>query len=438
MSRFESPLLGALQAPAHAVTSLDRFKTTLNHRQPDRVSVDFGATGVTGIHVSVVHRLRQRLLGDPDWRVKVIDPYSMLGEVDEALRAALGVDVVGVAGRKSAFGTEAKDWKIFRLFDGTECLVPGRFNVTPAPDGGWHLYPEGDTSVPPSGHMPKGGYFFDAIIRQQPLDEDKLDPKDNIEEFTLLDDPDLAHYRAEKDRLEAGPPSGVILMIPGAAFGDVAFIPGTGLKHPKGIRDVTEWYISLNDRREFVRKVFERQCEIALVNIETLIALLGDFVQAAFITGTDFGTQRGPFIAIETYRNLFKPFHQKVNQLIHRRSRWKTFIHSCGAVYDFLPDFIEAGFDILNPVQCSAAQMDPRRLKREFGKELVFWGGGADTQQTLAFGTPDMVYREARERIGIFNDGGGFVFDAIHNIQGNTPIENVEAIFRAVRDGASG
>ena len=437
MSRSESPLLGARRAPAQAVTSQDRLKVTLHHQQPDRVCVDFGATGVTGIHVSVVHRLRQRVLGDPHWRVKVIDPYAMLGEVDEALRATLGIDVVGVPERKSAFGTEARDWKLFRLFDGTECLVPGPFNVTPAPDGGWLLYPQGDTSVPPSGHMPKGGYFFDAIIRQEPLDEDnedQLDPEDNLEEFALLDALDLAHYRAEKDRLAAAPPIGVLLMIPGAAFGDIASVPGTGLKHPKGIRDVAEWYISLNDRRQFVRKVFERQCEIALANVETLIALLGDSVQAAFISGTDFGTQRGPFIAVETYRNLFKPFHQKVNQLIHRRSPWKTFIHSCGAVYDFLPDFIEAGFDILNPVQCSAAQMEPRRLKREFGKELVFWGGGADTQRTLAFGAPELVYREVRERIDIFNDDGGFVFNTIHNIQANTPLPNVEALFQAVKD----
>jgi uroporphyrinogen-III decarboxylase len=107
-------------------------------------------------------------------------------------------------------------------------------------------------------------------------------------------------------------------------------------------------------------------------------------------------------------------------------------------VYQFIPDFIDAGFDVLNPVQCSAVDMEPRRLKREFGKDLVFWGGGVDTQQTIARGTPDDVYREVRERISIFNDGGGYVFDAIHNVQGNTPIENVEAMFRAVHDSAKG
>jgi len=139
---------------------------------------------------------------------------------------------------------------------------------------------------------------------------------------------------------------------------------------------------------------------------------------------------------VSTYRDLFQPFHQQVNDLIHRRSHWKTFIHSCGSVYQFLPEFIQAGFDILNPVQCSAADMDPVRLKREFGRHLVFWGGGVDTQKTMPFGTPDQVYREVRERIDIFNDNGGFVFDAIHNVQGNTPIENVAALFRALGDSA--
>jgi uroporphyrinogen-III decarboxylase len=226
-------------------------------------------------------------------------------------------------------------------------------------------------------------------------------------------------------------------VIPGTAFGDIALVPAPWLKHPKGIRDVAEWYMITKTRPDYVRRVFDRQCEIALQNIETLINLFGDEIQVALITGTDFGTQRGPFISAQAYRDLFMPYHQRINELIHRRTAWKTFIHSCGSVYQFLPDFIKAGFDILNPVQCSALDMEPRRLKREFGDDIVFWGGGVDTQQTIARGTPDQVYREVRDRIAIFNEGGGFVFDAIHNIQGNTPIENVEAMFKAIRDSAS-
>ena len=164
------------------------------------------------------------------------------------------------------------------------------------------------------------------------------------------------------------------------------------------------------------------------------MALLGGRVDAVFLTGTDFGTQRGLFISAQAYRDLFKPFHKRINDLVHAKSKWKTFIHSCGAVTDLIPDFIEAGFDILNPVQCSAAGMDARRLKREFGRHVTFWGGGVDTQKTLPFGTPEEVYREVRERIDIFAPDGGFVFNSIHNVQSNVPTENILAMFREIRD----
>jgi uroporphyrinogen-III decarboxylase len=225
-----------------------------------------------------------------------------------------------------------------------------------------------------------------------------------------------------------------MLVVPGTAFGDIALVPAPFLKHPKGVRDVAEWYMTTAARPDYVRRIFEGQCEIALKNLETLIGILGDRVQVAMVTGTDFGTQRGPFISTKAYRELFKPFHIRVNELIHRRSKWKTFIHSCGSVWDLIPDFIEAGFDVLNPVQCSAAKMGARELKREFGRRFVFWGGGVDTQKTLPFGTPEEVYREVRERIEVFNEGGGFVFNTVHNIQGNTPIENVLSMFKAIAD----
>lgn len=416
-------------------TSRARLQQALNHQTPDRVPMDFGSTAVTGMHVSAVTKLRSRVLGK-DGPVKVIEPYQMLGEIDDELRQALGIDVVGVIPRRSMFGTEGKGWKPFRLFDNTECLVPGDFNVTPAPDGGWFIYPEGDTTVGPSGHMPQGGYFFDAVIRQDPVDDARLNPEDNLQEFGLLSEADLSYYQEKKKWLAERGNTGAMLTVPGAAFGDIALVPAAWLKHPRGIRDVSEWYISTKTRRDYVYAVFERQCEIALQNIATLIGIFGDLIQAAFVTGTDFGTQRGPFISPASYRDLFKPFHRQVTAAIHKESSWKVFIHSCGSVYQLIPDFVEAGFDILNPVQCSAAQMEPARLKEDFGRQVVFWGGGVDTQKTIAFGTPEQVYSEVRERIRIFNGDGGFVFNSVHNIQGNTPVENMEAMFRAVRDSA--
>lgn len=417
------------------MNSRQRLLAALNHQQPDRVPVDFGSTPVTGMHASAVARLRIAILGDSEYRVKVVEPYQMLGEIDDPMRQALGIDVIGISPRKSIFGTSNPHFKPFTLFDGTDVLVPGDFNVATDPQSGDLLiYPEGDTSVPPSGRMPKGYYFFDSIIRQPPVDDERLNPADNTEEFGLLSDEDLRYYRARIDHLRGYEDTGVILVIPGTGFGDIALVPGPWMKNPKGIRDVEEWYVSTVTRPTYVRKVFEKQCEIGLKNIETLIGLFGEVVQVAFISGTDFGTQRGPFISLDSYRELYKPFHKRINDLVHRKSQWKTFIHSCGSVYQFIPDFIDAGFDILNPVQCSASEMDAVRLKREFGKQITFWGGGVDTQKTLPFGTPEEVYREVRQRIEIFNEGGGFVFDSIHNVQGHTPVQNILAMFRAIRD----
>jgi hypothetical protein len=365
--------------------------------------------------------------------VKIVEPYQMLGEVDDELAEAMGIDVVGVMAPTTMFGFVNEGWKPFALFDGTEVLVPGQFNVTEAPGGGWYIYPEGDTSVAPSGHMPKDGFYFDALCRQEPLDDAELDPADNLEEFGPLGDDDLQHLAAAARRA-AGAGKGAILSVPGSGFGDIALVPAMWLKHPKGIRDVEEWYVSTVLRRDYVREVFQRQCEIALGNIERLIAAVGDDVQAAFTTGTDFGTQTGLFLSVESYRELYKPLHRTVSDFIHRHSNWKVFIHSCGAVAQLVPEFIDAGFDILNPVQCSCPGMDPEGLKSEFGQNLVFWGGGVDTQKTFPFGSPREVYDEVRRRIDILGAGGGFVFNTIHNIQANTPIENIEAMLRAVRD----
>jgi hypothetical protein len=416
------------------MTPRERLAATLDHREPDRLCVDFGAGFQTGLGAGAVHRLRQAVLGGNDWRVKVIEPYQMLGEIDDDLRQALGLDAVGVHGSGTMFGFKPQDWKPFTLFDGTPVLVPGQFNVTPADDGGWLMHPEGDTSVPPCAWMPRDTYFFDALNRQQPLDESRLDPADNCEEMAVISDQEVRHFATRARHYHKNTNCGIYMTLPGTAFGDIALVPAPWMKDPKGIRGVQEWYMATVTHRDYVRRVFEHQCACALMSIEKLAAAVGDCAQVVFVSGTDFGTQTGQFCSVQVYRDLYKPFHKAVNDQIHKLTKWKTFIHSCGAVRPFIPDFIEAGFDVLNPVQCSAKGMDPRELKREFGKQLVFWGGGVDTQRTLPFGTPDEVYREVRERIDILAPGGGFVFNSIHNIQSNVPTENILAMFRALQD----
>ncbi len=419
------------------MTSRERVNLALNHKEPDRIPLDLGATSVTGMHVTTVYKLRQALgLDEPGTPVKVVEPYQMLGEIKPDLMEALGVDFVGVGLPKNMFGFENKDWKPWTFWDGTPLLVPGDFNTDPEPNGDILMYPEGDKSAPPSGRMPKGGFYFDAIVRQQPIDEEKLNPEDNVEEFKPISDWELEYIKNEVDRLYNETDKAIVGSFGGTSFGDIAFVPAPQLKYPKGIRDIEEWYMSTVIRRDYVKAVFEMQCEIALNNLAKIHKVVGDKVSVVFITGTDFGMQTGPFISPAVYRDLYQPFHRRINDWVHENTNWKTFIHSCGSVIDFLPDFIDAGFDILNPVQCSAAGMDPETLKERFGDKITFWGGAVDTQKTLPFGSPDEVRREVAERIRIFGKGGGFVFNSIHNIQAQTPVENLLAFYGTFKEHA--
>ena len=186
--------------------------------------------------------------------------------------------------------------------------------------------------------------------------------------------------------------------------------------------------MSTRTRRGYIHRVFEGQCEIALANLASVHSRIGDSVDCMYVCGTDFGTQTSAFCSVATFRELWFPYYQRVNHWVHANTNWKCFKHSCGSVERFLESFIEAGFDIVNPVQCSAAGMDPAELKRKYGSRLVFWGGGVDTQKTLPFGSPREVREEVLRRCEIFAPGGGFVFSAIHNLQAGTPVENLSLI----------
>jgi hypothetical protein len=420
-----------MAASVKRTPSQQRLIATLNHQHPDRIPIDFGGTSVTGIHVSCVAALRDHY-GLERRPVRVHEPFQMLGLLDDDLQSAMGLDVTGAFARSTMFGFPADEWKSW-LFNGLEVLVPRDFNTTVDADGNTLIYPEGDTTVPPSGRMPSGGYFFDSIVRQEPFDEEKLNPEDNLEEFGPISQADLDHIvRVTQAATATG--RGVIAGFGGTAFGDIALVPGPFLKHPKGIRDITEWYVSTSSRQDYVHKIFARQCEIALQNLDTIYAAIGNSIQAVFICGTDFGTQTSAFCSVKTFRDLYFPYYKQVNDWIHAHTQWKTFKHSCGAVYKFLPSFIEAGFDILNPVQCSATGMDPEQLKANYGDKLVFWGGGVDTQHILPFGTPAEVREQVLRRCEIFAPGGGFVFNSIHNVQAATPVENIVAMIDAVHE----
>jgi hypothetical protein len=410
-----------------------RILDALAHRTPDQVPVDFGASAVTGMHVSCVAALRD-YYGLEKRLVKVHEPYQMLGLVDDDLRAAIGIDTTPVFGRTNMFGFENRDWKPF-MFNGLEVLVPEGFRVTTDPEGGGlFIYPKGDLTARPSGHMPQGGFFFDAVSRQEPgLDLDHLEAEDNMEEYTLLTDEQLDEVEADVRAADTGEYA-VFASLVNTGLGDVAFVPGPQLLAPRGVRDVAEWYVLTRARPDIVHQVFDRAVDVGIANLAKIHERVGDAIDVLIICGTDFGTQTSAFCSVKTFDSLYKPHYAKLCRWIHEHTGWKTFKHSCGSSERFFESMIDAGIDIINPVQCSATGMDPRMLKDKYKGRLVFWGGGVDTQQTLPFGTPAEVREEVLRRCEIFSQGGGFVFNSIHNVQPNTPVPNMVAMFDAVRE----
>lgn len=415
------------------LTGRERVLKAINHEAADRVAVDLGGTPCSGAHVSVIANLRRALGLDKNGEpVKVVEPYQMLGEMEADLREALGIDVVNLPSAKTMFGFANANWKRWRTFDGTDCLVPADFNTDPEPNGDILMYPEGDKSVPASGRMPKGGFYFDSIIRQKPIDESKLDPADNLEEFTLIGDEDLEYYQKEAAELYENTDLAVAAGFGGMAFGDIALVPAPWLKEPKGIRDIEEWYISTVARKQYITDVFAGQAEIAIENLERIYQAVGERIHILFMDGTDLASQNSLFCSPDAYRELYLPHSKKLNDWIHAHTKWKTVKHCCGGCEPLIDGFIDAGFDILNPVQTSAKGMDPEPLVEKYGGRIVFWGGGVDTQKTLPFGTPDEVREQVAERVEIFGRTNGFVFNPIHNVQCNTPVENMLAMFEAL------
>ncbi len=413
------------------MTSRELLKSALNHKKGYPVPIEFDATAVTGMHISCVAALRD-YYGLEKRPIKVHEPYQMLGMIEEDLKQAIGIDVEGVAGKNNLFGFPNENWKEWSTSDGLEVLVPEKFNTTVDEKGYTYIYPEGDFTAPPSGCMPLGGYYFDAIVRQDDFEEDELNVKNNLEEFKILTKTDSAYF---KNKLDAAGTTGrgVVASFGGMGLGDIALVPGTFMKYPKGIRDIEEWYISIVLRPNYIKELFEAQTDIAIENLKMLYKAVGNSLDVAFICGTDFGTQTGTFCSINTYREIYKPYYKKMNNWIHKNTKWKTFKHCCGAIETFLEEFIESGFDIINPVQCSAKGMDPALLKKKYGDKLTFWGGGIDTQHLLPFGSPNDVKQQTLERCRIFSESGGYVFNAIHNVQVKTPVENIIAMIETVK-----
>lgn len=409
------------------MNSRERVMASLNHKQPDKVPFDLGATSVTGIHALALHKLRQAK-GLPEKPIKVYEVFQQLGMVDLDDIEAFHIDVTGIIPYKNLVGAKNSELKSYANPFGIPALCARDFNVTKDnTTGRIYGYPQGDLSAKPSIMMPKDGYFFDNIERSpDTIDDEDLDPiKDFAESFGIISDEEARFYEAQANYLFNNTELGVIGTLAPAGFGDVAILPGADLKNPRGIRNMADWIMIHKINPEYIHRVYDYQLGIALKNLEIYSQAVGNKIQAVFMGGTDFGTQMSLMLSEKDFREFYFPYWKKANDWVHENTNWKTFYHSCGAVSELLDDFVEAGMDILNPVQCSAAGMDAAALKNKYKDQIVFWGGGIDTQNVLPFGTEEEIRQMVRNRIEIFGKNGGFIFNAVHNIQANVPVQNI-------------
>ena len=414
------------------MTGRERLIATLNHQQPDRTVIDLGGTSQTGINASTLYRFR-KALGLPEKPIKITEPGQLLGEVDYDVINAVGADVIGLLNPVNFFGYKNENWKPWQMDDGTPVLMGGGFEYDEDEKGTKYVYPQGDRSAEYSCMIPKGGSFFDSVPREKfdfDLDEEDLTPLEDFkEDFSVVDDETAKYWEQKSYELYNNTDLGVVGMLGGGALGDAAVIPGPAVKHPRGIRRVDDWLMAHAMYPDYIKAVFRYQTDVMLKNLEIYKQAVGERIQVVWISGTDFGNQRGPMISLSTFRELYKPFYKEICDWVHQNTGWKTFFHTCGAIYDFLDDFAEMGLDCLNPLQLSANGMDPVQIKENYGDKFTFWGGGVDTQHVLPFGTPDEVRAQVRERIDILGKGGGYVFNTIHNIVAGVPAENLMAMY---------
>ncbi len=410
------------------MTSRERILAAIEHREPDRVPVDLGATPSSGISAIAYGRLN-RHLGRPGARTRVYDVVQQLAQPDHAILDWFGIDAVDV-GR--AFNTEDSDWYDVGLADGQAAQYPAWFHPEPQADGAFLARLPDGTDI---ARMPAGGTFFDQTcfpyldgyptdFRDLPGDMAKIlwaalvhSPWDHAGE------PDFwSELRARALALRASTDRAILI-----ACGCNLFEWGTFL------RRMDNFLMDLYTEPAKVEALLDALMVQHLAALEKVCRAVGDVCDILRF-GDDLGMDSGPFMPPELYRRFFKPRHTQLCAYVRRHSRMKTFLHSCGSLYQLMPDLIEAGYDVINPVQTSCRGMEPERLKREFGRHVTFWGGGCDTRRVLNRGTEAEVRRHVLGRLAVFTPGGGFVFNTVHNILPEVPPENITAMYEAVAE----
>jgi uroporphyrinogen decarboxylase len=377
------------------MTPRQRVLTALDHREPDRLPMDLGGSPVSSVAITTYLALR-KYLGLSEAPVRVMSTMQQIACVDEDLMDALGVDVVPVVARP-----------------------PGAYReVLVDEPGGATSYRDEFGAVL---RRPKGGHYFDwqefplAEPSREALDKVPWPDPDDPARWAGLREATLALRRRTDRALFGAAPNGHDL------FNRLLRVRGM----ENGLMDLVA-------DPDFAEAFLDRFLQTILRSQERFLTEVGDLIDV-HMTGDDLSGQKCPLISPALYRRLIKPRWARIIATIKAHTKAKVFYHTCGAVREFIPDLIEIGVDVLNPVQVSALGMDTAELKKKYGRNLAFWGGGCDTQRVLPHGTPDEVRAEVRRRVADLAPGGGFVFGAVHNVQAFVPPENVVAMFEAAR-----
>ena len=411
------------------MNSRERVLAAIAHKQPDLVPVDLGSTPSSGISAIAYSNLL-KAIGRTDLPVQIYDVVQQLAQPDMSIIDRFGVDVLDI-GR--AFNTEEKDWHETILANGDKAFYPIHFNPVKQADGSYHCYDEDGKRL--LALMPQGATFFDQsyfpYINGFPENYDMLDEEMGRvlwsryvhSPWDHTQDPDFWKTLREKT-LQLRASTDKALMI---VCGCNLFEWGTFL------RRMDNFLMDLLCEPDQVARMLDQLLERHLATLAKVCDSVGDIVDIIRF-GDDLGMTSGPFMDVDTYRSLFKPRHKQLCDYVKTHSQMHTFIHSCGSISSLMPDLIEAGIEIFNPVQTKARQMEPEFLKKEFGQDCTFWGGGVETVGTLNNGTPEQVREQVLERLEIMSAGGGFVFNTVHNILPDVPPQNILAMFDAVKE----
>ena len=400
----------------------ERVLKTINHEEPDRVPIDIGGMRSTGIH-SIAYRELRKYLGYNYDSIKLYDVFQQLGLIDRDILEHFNADVAPVNRLEPAFGIKIDRWKEGELIDGSNALVPAEFEPEKE-DGVYKIKDDNGRTI---AQRSEGSLYYDQAGVYHPLAD--INTKEEIDQeysWKKISQEEQKFLASQAEELREKTDYAIM-----ADFGGSIYEQGQLLRGYK------QWYLDVAGNKDFVKYLLDKMVENYLANLETFIGVLGDNVDIVVFGGDDLGMQDGPQISPDTYREIFLPRHKKMWDYVHDKTDWKVFLHSCGSIYQLLPHLIEAGVDIVNPVHINAKGMKPRKLKEEFGDEIVFWGGGCDTQQVLPNGTVQDVKGEVKKNIEIFSTGGGFVFTPVHNVQPDVPPENMEAVYKAAQEFGS-